>query len=86
MQHLDGDVAIVLEVVCEEHGGHAASANFSLDAVTAGQRGREAFGRRHGATSREHDATTRDHRTVTELHARATGSRSIFGQDGSMAM
>jgi hypothetical protein len=36
VQHLDGDIALVLEVVREVHGGHAASAEFALDAVAVG--------------------------------------------------
>ena len=37
MQHLDGDVAIVLEVVREVDRGHAASAEFALDGIAVGQ-------------------------------------------------
>ena len=39
-QDLDGDVAIVLEVVREIDGGHAARAELALDAVAVGQSSR----------------------------------------------
>ena len=35
MQHLEGDVAVVLEVVGEVDRGHAAAPELPLDAVTA---------------------------------------------------
>jgi hypothetical protein len=38
VQDLDGDVAIVLDVVREIDRGHAARAEFALDAVAVGQR------------------------------------------------
>ncbi len=38
VQHLDGDVALVPEVVREEDGGHAAGAQLALDAVAIPQR------------------------------------------------
>ena len=41
MQHLDRDVAIVLEVVREVDGRHAAGAELALDAVAVGKRGGE---------------------------------------------
>ena len=53
MQHLDGDVAIVLEVVREIDGGHAAGAELALDAVAVGEGGRESRERLgHAATIR----------------------------------
>ena len=42
MQHLDGHVAIVLEVVREVDRGHAAGAEFALDAVAVGEGGVQA--------------------------------------------
>ena len=42
MQHLDGDVAIVLEIMSEIHRRHAARAELTLDAIVAGECGREA--------------------------------------------
>jgi len=42
MQHFDGDIALVFEVVREVHGGHAASAELAVDAVAVGERGGEA--------------------------------------------
>ncbi len=46
LQDFDGDLAIVLEVVREIHGGHAAGAEFTLDAVPIEQRGsKRTFGR-----------------------------------------
>ena len=42
MQRLDGDVAIVLEIVREIDGGHAARAELTLDAVDGGKCRREA--------------------------------------------
>ena len=47
LQHLDRDVAVVLEVVGEIHGRHAALAQLALDPVAVGQGGlepREEFG------------------------------------------
>ena len=38
MQHLDGDVAVVLEIVREVHGGHAAGAELAVEAIAALQR------------------------------------------------
>ena len=35
-KHLDGDLAVVLEVVGEVHGGHAAGAELALDPVAVG--------------------------------------------------
>ena len=39
-QHLDGDLAVVLQVLGEVHRGHAALAQLALDAVAVGQSGR----------------------------------------------
>ena len=36
-QHLDGDAAVVLDVLRQVHGGHAALAEFPLEAVAVGQ-------------------------------------------------
>src|ERR1019366_8213888 len=48
LQHLERDVAIVLQVVREVHRRHPAGAEFALDGVAAGKRGIEAFRyRRH---------------------------------------
>jgi hypothetical protein len=50
VQHLDGDVPIVPEVVSEVHGGHAARAQDPLDAVDVGEwRGEALQNSRHGA-------------------------------------
>ena len=43
MQHLDGDVAVVPEVVGEVDGRHAASAELALDAVAIRECCREPF-------------------------------------------
>ena len=43
MQHLDGDFALVLEIVREIHRGHAAGAEFALDAVATAKGGGEAL-------------------------------------------
>ena len=40
-QHLDRDLAVVLEVLGEVHRGHAAGAELALDAVAVGEGGRE---------------------------------------------
>ena len=40
VQDLDGDVAVVPEVVREVDRGHAAGAELALDAVAVGERGR----------------------------------------------
>ena len=37
LQHLERDVAVVLEVVRQVHGGHAAGAEFTLDGVATGE-------------------------------------------------
>ena len=42
LEHLDGHVAVVLEVVREVHGGHAALAELALHAVAAVERGSQA--------------------------------------------
>ena len=44
-QHLDGDLAVVLQVGGEVDGGHAALAELPLDAVAVGQGGGEAIRR-----------------------------------------
>jgi hypothetical protein len=41
VQHLDGHVAFVLDVVGEVHGGHAAGSELALDAIAVGERGPE---------------------------------------------
>ena len=33
MQHFDGDVAIMLEIMREVHGGHAAGAELGVDTI-----------------------------------------------------
>ena len=38
-QHLDGDFAIVLEVLCEVHRGHATGAQLPLETVAVGEGG-----------------------------------------------
>ena len=43
-QDLDGDVAIVLDIVRDKDRSHAARAEFPLDAVTVGQSGGDASG------------------------------------------
>ena len=43
-QHLERDLAGVLEVVGEVDGGHAAGAEFREDLVAVGERGAEAVG------------------------------------------
>ena len=42
MQHLDGDIPIVLDVVREIHSGHATGTELTLEAVAVGQRRVEA--------------------------------------------
>ena len=41
-QHLDGDLAVVLQVLGEVDRGHAARANLPLDGVAVGEGGGEA--------------------------------------------
>ena len=43
MQHLDGNVTIVLEIVREIHGRHAALPTFTRDAISVRERRRVAF-------------------------------------------
>ena len=38
LQNLEGDLAVVPDVVGQVHGGHAALAQLALDAVAVGQR------------------------------------------------
>ncbi len=45
MEDLDGDVAVVLQVVREIHGRHAAGAELALDAIALGECGRQIFQR-----------------------------------------
>ena len=47
-QHLDGHLPIVLEVLGEVDGGHAARAQLALDPVAVGQRRDEPRGPTHG--------------------------------------
>ena len=42
VEDLDGDLAVVLEVVGEVDGGHAALAELALEAVAVGEGGGEA--------------------------------------------
>ncbi len=43
-QHLDGDLALVLQVLGEIHGRHAAFAEVAFDLVAVGEGGREPGG------------------------------------------
>lgn len=45
LQHLDGDLALVLEVLGEVDGGHASLPELTLDAVSVGEGGGEAIKR-----------------------------------------
>ena len=47
VQDLDGDLAVVLEVLGEVDGGHAALAELTLDAVAIGEGDGEALRGRH---------------------------------------
>src|SRR6185312_10109386 len=38
VEHLDSDLAMVLQILGEIHGRHAAGAEFALDAIAIGQR------------------------------------------------
>jgi hypothetical protein len=64
VQHLDGDVAVVLEVLGEVHRGHAARAELALEAVAVGEGGGEAVhlealpAMRSRSTARQLDTTT----------------------------
>ncbi len=42
-QHLDGDLALVFQVLCEVYRGHPARAELALEAVMAGERLHEAL-------------------------------------------
>ena len=52
MQHLDRDVAFVLQVVREVDGGHAAGAEFAGDAIALAQRETPPFVHRHWSAPR----------------------------------
>ena len=43
MQHLDRDIAIVLEIVREIDGGHATGAEFPFEPIAVGERLRQAI-------------------------------------------
>ena len=51
LQHFDGDITIVLDVVREIQGGHAAGTEFALDAIAVGQGGSEALHHAHDANA-----------------------------------
>ena len=55
-EHLDGDLAVVAEVLGEVDGGHAALAQLALDPVAVGQ-GRAEGIQRRGRHSGRADAT-----------------------------
>ena len=42
LEHLERDLAVVLEVLRQKHRGHAALTEFALDAIAVGERGGEA--------------------------------------------
>jgi hypothetical protein len=44
LEHFDGDLPVVLQVMCEVHRRHAARPQLSLDAVPIGERGGETVG------------------------------------------
>ncbi len=44
LQHLDRDLAVVLEVLGQVHRGHAAGPELALDAVAVGEGGGEPIG------------------------------------------
>ena len=46
LQHLERDLAIVLQILGQVHGGHAALPELALDAVAVGQGRGETIGRR----------------------------------------
>ena len=48
LQHLDRDLAVVLQVLGEVHRGHAAGAELALDAVAVGESDRQAGKVGHG--------------------------------------
>ena len=52
-QHLDRDLAIVLQVLGEIDGRHAAGAELALDAVAVGEARGEAFDAHRGCLLRE---------------------------------
>ena len=45
MQDLEGDLAVVLEVVCEVHRGHATPPQLTLEPVAVSQATLEALGK-----------------------------------------
>ena len=53
VQHLERDLAVVLEVVGEVHRRHAARAELALDAVAVGERGGERQGVGHAGSRGE---------------------------------
>ena len=60
MQHFDRDITIVLEVVREIHGGHAAGAELAGDSVAVDEGDHEAIGHGgHGVVNPSRDAAPR---------------------------
>jgi len=82
-QHLDGDLAVVFEVLGQIDGSHAALAELTLDAVAIGEGGREAgpsvAHRALSEQARRHPPRScRSRRPETPGHARSDGS-SVAG-------
>ena len=72
VEHFDGDVAVVLQVVGEVDGRHAAGAELALDAIAAGERG----GKLCGAHRAENEPFT----GMTSSCMRAVGARCVRGR------
>ena len=69
-QHLDGHLAIVLDIVGEVDGGHAARAEFPLDAVAVGKGGAEPVEGAHRAVP----CSAKRRRTSVNQLSTTTGS------------
>ena len=71
VQHFDGDVALVLEIVREVDGGHTSGTELALDAIAVGKRRREA--RQHAHAT---NAKARGARASTVRGGRPAASRA----------
>ena len=76
LEHLDRDLALVLEILGQVHGGHAALPELALEAVAVGEGGGEARGRIQwmhrvnvlpAPRTRERAAHRRGRRSVTTI-------------------
>src|SRR6185312_7169382 len=84
LQHLDRHVALVLEILGEEHRGHPAGPKLAFDAVAAGESGVELVDRTHrGFPTNTRDIPPPPSSRSSVLPLRVAWSRSRRFEDGS---